>query len=223
MNACTRWSLGLLTLGFAAVTPTNALAQQRVDPRQPIVMPQFNSYPGLPANQLFRPAVSPPSWLNPAINNPWMNRTNVVPVPVNRFALNPLQNNPFLANPLLRNPGINQPLGVPGLEPGFSPGASVQIEPPVAIQQAGTMMYKGPDLQVNPWSGTVYRPQSGVATLADGSTFLRVPGTGLPTSTGTYATGTGLYFNPAAGTFFNPASGVVSRPGRTNVFVPYVW
>lgn len=198
-------------------------------PRNPVqVMPQINSWPGIPAYQLSRPVLDPPSWLNPALNNPWMNQTNVIPVPANPFVVNPIFNNPFLLNPLLRNPIANNPLNVPGFNPlpapTFAPVTPVAaFTPPVAIKQPGMMMYKGPDLQVNPWSGTVYRPLSGVVTLADGATFYRVPGSGLPTATGAYATGTGLYFSPDRGTFFNPSSGVVSRPGQTNVFVPYVW
>jgi hypothetical protein len=100
---------------------------------------------------------------------------------------------------------------------------AVSFTPPVAIRQPGMLMYKGPDLQVNPTSGTVYQPMSGVVTLADGSKFYRVPGTGLPTAVGTYATGTGLYYNPDGNTFYNPSSGVISKPGTTNVFLPYVW
>ena len=50
---------------------------------------------------------------------------------------------------------------------------------------------------MNPVSGTVYRPLSGVAQTRDGSVFYRVAGTGLPTYTGAYAPGTGLHYDPA--------------------------
>jgi hypothetical protein len=75
---------------------------------------------------------------------------------------------------------------------------------------------------VNPVSGLVYRPLSGVARTADGSLFYYVPGTGLPTATGRYAQGSGLYFNPEGGTFLNPSTGVISRPGTTTVFMPWI-
>jgi hypothetical protein len=196
-----------------------------------LLMPSINTAPGIPASSIFRPAVRPPSWLNPALNNPWMNPVAVHPLRVNPFAMNPMFNNPFVLNPLLRNATFENPLNAPGFFPqtGFSQlgpsplSPAVTYTPPVAIRQPGTLIYKGLDLQVNPTTGTVYQPISGVATLADGTTFYRVPGTGLPTATGTYATGTGLYYNPEGGTFFNPSSGVISKPGQTNVFLPYVW
>jgi hypothetical protein len=131
----------------------------------------------------------------------------------------PVYTPPFY-NPALNNPWMN-PVTVTPVNP-FLPPAAV-VRPPLAIQQPGTLLVRGPDLQVNPWSGTVYRPLSGIVTLADGSTFYRVPGSGLPTVTGAYATGTGLYYNPRSGTFFNPSSGVVSQPGSTNLFMPYIW
>jgi hypothetical protein len=127
---------------------------------------------------------------------------------------------PPFYNPALNNPWMN-PVTITPVNPFVPPTAVVR--PPVALQQPGTMLVRGPDLQVNPWSGTVYRPLSGTVTLADGSTFYRVPGSGLPTVTGAYATGTGLYDNPLGGTFFNPSSGVVSQPGSTNLLIPYVW
>lgn len=245
MPARTRWTLRALAAAVVVAASAGAAPAQLVQPQVPKsgvpvvprsgvphnpiqVMPSINSWPGIPAYQLSRPAFDVPSWLDPALNNPWMNPTVVRPVPVNPFAINPFFNNPLFINPLLRNPIGNNPFNIPGFDPRLGTSASllapaVSVTPPIAIKQPGMMMYKGPDLQVNPWSGTEYHPVSGVVKLADGTTFYRVPGTGLPTATGTYATGTGLYYNPTGGTFFNPNSGVVSKPGQTNVFVPYVW
>ena len=189
-----------------------------------LLMPSINTMPGIPASSVFRPAF--PLLVNPALDNPWMNQVNVVPVRRNPFTMNPLFNNPFLLNPLLRNSTFENPYNAPGYIPTYDPtllNPSVTSTPPLAIRQPGMLMYKGPDLQVNPTSGTVYQPLSGVVTLSDGSKFYRVPGTGAPTATGTYATGTGLYYNPDGNTFMNPASGVISKPGQTNVFTPYVW
>jgi hypothetical protein len=206
-------------------------AQQAGQPRNTVVaMPSINTLPGIPASTIFRPVMDVPSWLNPALNNPWMNQTVVTPVRV-PFQMNPMFNNPFALNPLLQRAWWLNQMNVPGFVPQTSlselvPGPltpGVSVTPPVAVQQPGLLIYKGPDLQVNATSGTVYRPQSGVVTLADGSKFYRVPGSGLPTAVGTYATGTGLYYNPDGNTFFNPSSGVISKPGTTNVFLPYVW
>ncbi len=131
---------------------------------------------------------------------------------------------PWYTNPALNNPWMNQVVVTPVNAWGVNPGIvnTAFSTPPIAVQQGGMMMYRGPNLQVNPWTGTVYQPLSGVVTLADGSSFYRVPGSGLPTAVGNYATGSGLYYNPRGGTFFNPSSGVISRPGTTNVFLPYV-
>ena len=116
-------------------------------------------------------------------------------------------NTPTVANPYAFNPGVYSP---------FNP------TPPIAVQQPSYFLWRGPDLQVNPATGTVYRPQSGVVRMADGSTFYRVLGTGAPDGAGNYATGTGVYFNPTAGTYYNPASGVIARPGTTGL-LPYIW
>jgi hypothetical protein len=167
------------------------------------------------------PVVQNPLVVNPLVQNPFRDP----------FALNPFFNNPLVLNPLLYNSPFNNPLNMPGLINRFGPTypnyptttSQVSSTPPVAVQQPGWFLYKGPDLQVNPTSGTVYRPLSGTVTLADGSTFYRVPGSGLPTATGSYASGSGLYYNPVAGTFFNPSSGTLSKPGQTNVFLPYIW
>lgn len=251
MTAFTRWTLRSVALAVAVASTTPASAQVvqpqanpkgnpqaqqpnpfgNFNPRNPVkVMPSINTLPGIPAALVYPPAFQSP-FLNPALDNPWMNPVVIRPRPVNPFAFNPLFNNPFALNPLLQNPAFNNnPFGIPGYGPNpyanYSPNLfnpNVSYTPPVAFKQPGYMLYKGPDLQVNPASGTVYRPLSGVATLKDGSTFYYVPGTGVPTASGKYAPGTGLYYNPQGNTFFNPSSGVVSKPGQTNVFVPYVW
>jgi hypothetical protein len=236
------WTGRLAALAVVLATAATASAQQPQPQFKPIplknqpgvlVYPQFNSFPGLPAQQFNPPVFNPGPFYNPALNNPWMNQTNFIPVnpfAPNPFAPNPFVNNPFnnpFANNLFAPNPFNNPFNNP-LQNQF-PNAIIgcfgpvpSSTPPIAVQQPGYLVYKGPDLQVNPWSGTVYRPLSGVARTADGSVFFRVPGTGLPTVTGNYATGTGLYYNPNGGTFLNPSSGVISRPGVTNVFIPWI-
>lgn len=200
--------------------PQPAPPQPHPAPARPnpvMVMPQINGLPHYPSPWYNNPV---PLLTNPALDNPWMNPMTVSPVPVNPFAMNPFFNNPLAINPLLRNPAINNPFGVPGFRPTFP---TVTSAPPVATKERGTYYYYGPDKQVNTTTGTVYHPVTGTVRMADGSTFYRVPGSGVPTPTGGYSMGTGLYYNPQGGTFFNPASGVLSKPGSTNVFLPYVW
>lgn len=107
------------------------------------------------------------------------------------------------------------PVAVP-VNPWFNPwgaGAWVNPTPPIAVQQPGLFVFRGPDLYVNPVAGTVVRPLTGVAQLRDGSTFFRVPGTGAVNAFGQFTTGSETYYNPRAGTYYNPRSGVVVRPG----------
>jgi hypothetical protein len=231
MPASHRWTFRPLAAAalFAAATPTaSAQVVQKTAPggagqsrpAQPKNEPPKNPFAPIPipatqptrtatkSSTYLMPSVSSwpgipmtpiyaqtPMLFNPALDNPWMNQVTVTRYPAN----------PFTMNPLL----ANSPL--------------TTYAPPLAIREPGTMLYQGPDLQVNPTSGTVYHPVSGTVTLPDGSTFYRVPGSGVSTPLGNYSSGTGLYYNPMAGTFFNPASGVLSRPGRTNIYLPYIW
>jgi hypothetical protein len=238
MPAPARWTTLALALAAVAAVAGPAPAQVKqgpgpkpgpgIKPANPVVvMPSINTLPGVPASQLFQPVFNPAFLPNPALSNPWLNPVTVTPVRVNPFAPNLLQN-PFVVNPLLQNPFVN-PLANPLIPGPFVPGPLVApapvftSTPPIAVRQAGQLFYKGPDLQVNPTSGTVYRPLSGTATTADGTTFFRVVGSGLPTATGQYATGTGLYYSPQTNTYFNPGTGVISKPGQTNAFIPYIW
>jgi hypothetical protein len=241
-----KWPLRLFALIVGIVgftTPANAQNRGPLRPDLPgqppkapplVIYPQFNTLPGIPANQLQRPLFNPGPFYNPALNNPWMNQTRIVPynpfvTPVyGPFAPNPFNPltpvvgpSPFAPNPYLFNNPYLSPFNNP-FAPVYGPGTFATSTPPIAIQQPGQLMYRGPDLQVNPVSGLVYKPVSGVAQTADGSVFYRVAGTGLPTIGGKYSPGSGLYFNPQAGTFLNPSTGVISQPGQTTVFMPYI-
>ncbi|HEY1188806.1 MAG TPA: hypothetical protein VGE74_14220 [Gemmata sp.] len=221
------WALRALA-ALAALAPASRAEAQPGGPRKPpaiIVFPQVTGAPpALPASLFNRPAFDPGPFYNPALNNPYLNQVNVAvynpfaPNPFNNpFAVNPFAPNPFAVNPFVPNP-FNNPFNNPFVGPV---GPVVTATPPVAFRQPGQLYYRGPNLQVNPASGLVYKPLSGVARTPDGSTFYYVPGTGLQTASGTYASGTGLYFDPNHNTFLNPASGVISRPGVTNVFIPW--
>lgn len=212
------------TVGMAAVLASRVEAQPKTNPKThppvhpavtpvvglpkapPIIFyPQANSFPGIPAALYNQPAFNPGPFYNPALNNPWMNQTRIIPTNPYAFVNNPFANNPFANNPFA-NP--------------FVPAS--YSTPPIAVRQPGYLLYRGPDLQVNPVSGMVYRPLSGVARTADGSTFFHVPNTGLPTVTGAYSPGSGLYFDPRHNTFLNPSTGVISKPGVTNIFIPWI-
>jgi hypothetical protein len=197
------------TAGRADAQPRPARPQPNAKPNPIIVHPQINTLPGIPAWQINPPAFNPGPLFNPALNNPWLNQTQLVPV--NPFA------NPFAPNPLAQAAFLNNPFAVNAFASPYATST-----PPMAIQQPGQLLYRGPDLQVNPTSGLVYRPLSGVARTADGSVFYRVPNSGLPTAAGAYAPGSGLYYDPRHNSFLNPSSGVISRPGTTTVFVPWL-
>lgn len=192
------WTLPAFAALAAVVCGGRADAQQ--PQRPPIVaFPQINTLPGVPAAQLNPPVFNPGPFYNPALNNPYLNQTNYIPVPVNNPLFAP--NNPFVNNPFALA-GPNDPFAPnPFLPAGGNTGCYCQgpyapSTPPLAFRQPGQLFYRAPDLQVNPTSGLVYRPLSGVARTANGSTFYRVAGSGLPTYTGAYAPGTGLYYDP---------------------------
>jgi hypothetical protein len=161
-------------------------------------------------------------------------------VPVNPFQPNPFFANPFLVNPF--NPQfLNNPLNP--FHPRFNPFAvnpftpnpfgpnpfanpfapAVISTPAVAVQQPGFFQRVGPDLAVNPWSGTVVRPYTGVAQTADGNVFYQLGRNGLPSVFNSPAAPrTGLFVSPTTGTLLNPNTGVIVQPGVTNVFVPWI-
>lgn len=218
-----KWALAALT-AVALATRADAQLQPgtRPAPKPPTPFPSVNSWPGIPAQSINPPLYNPGPFYNPALNNPFLNQTQVIP-------FTPLANT--LNNPLAPNAWANFPfapqtcIGGAGILPGGCigfQGPFTTYTPPLAVQQPGQLLWRGPDLQVNPVSGMVYRPLSGVAQARDGSVFYRVAGSGLPTFTGAYAPGTGLYFDPQRNTFLNPGTGVISRPGTTNIFVPWI-
>ncbi|MBN9119445.1 MAG: hypothetical protein J0I06_09850 [Planctomycetes bacterium] len=182
--------------------------------------PAFN-VPGIPFNP------------DPFFANPRLNPVQFVPV--NTAAPNPFFVNPFLVNPFNnpfadKNP-FNNPLNPLANSNPFSPNpfgpnpfanpfAPVVVSTPaVALQQPGFLQWRGPDLQVNPFSGTVVKPFTGVARTADGSLFYQLSPTGAPI-TFTGGPRTGIYYDPVHGTYLNPITGVIVRPGGTSVFVP---
>jgi hypothetical protein len=128
------------------------------------------------------------------------------------FAVNPYTT-PLMAKVLLAD-AFAFPFSMPAMysNPVGLLGNGLAITPPVAYRQPGALIPQGPNLAFNPLTGTVVFPASGFATMADGSTFYRLPG---------FTTGSNnVYYNPAAGTFFNPATGVVGKPAMINGLVP---
>ena len=205
--------------------------------------PLFPGQPRAPVT-VNPPPLNVPGWQyfpDPFATNPWLTPTQFVPVNtlrpnpffVNPFAVNPF-NNPFAAsNPfaLVNNP-LNNPFKNPLSNPytanpyGPNPFASsfapvVVSTPAVAVQQPGFLRWAGPDLQVNPWSGTAVKPSLGVAQTADGRVFFQLGRDGTPTVFNPNAPRTGVFVDPTFGTFLNPRTGVIVRPGGTNVFLPW--
>jgi hypothetical protein len=200
-------------------------------PRAPVVInqPQFN-VPGFRFNP------------DPFGNNPRLNPVQFVPVNalqpnpffVNPFLVNPF-NNPFAANnpfalvnnPLnnpfhnpLNNPFVANPFGPNPFASPFAP--AVFTQPALAIQQPGFLRWAGPDLQLNPWSGTAVKPSLGVAQTADGRVFFQLGRDGIPTVFNPNAPRTGVFVDPTFGTFLNPRTGVIVQPGGTRVFLPWI-
>ena len=148
---------------------------------------------------------------NPWAFSPYANPHVAAFIHLNIFA-NPMANpltNPFLAPQLFSNPFVGvfgNPFGIFGNGFGGGLGNGLAIAPPIAVQQPGPLVNLGPNLVINPLAGTVIHPVSGFATMADGSTFYHIPGSGIG--------GAGIYYNPLGGTIFNPQSGIVARPAQ---------
>ncbi|MBN9518596.1 hypothetical protein J0H58_08770 [bacterium] len=136
---------------------------------------------------------------NPGAFNPGFPAPLAVLVPQVPGPLNPVAFNPVLVS----RPGV----------------VSAYYVPPITVRQAGMFRYADPNDRVNPASGTVHDPVKGTATLADGTTYQRVPGVG-PDAPDSF--GTGLYYSAETGTGFNPSSGFIVRPGEFR-YIPWVW
>lgn len=207
---------------------------------QPQLPPPGVLLPGQPR----LPVLTPPALPNvpgiafnpdPFFTNPFLNPTQFVPV--NTLAPNPFFANPYLVNPFtgrMMNPANpfaigaadKQPLAPPtgpfDPNPFTSPFApAVFSTPAVAIQQPGYLQWRGPDLLVNPWSGTAVKPFSGVAQTADGRVYFQLGRDGTPTVFNPSAPRTGIYVDPTFGSYLNPTTGVIVRPGGTTVFLPW--
>jgi hypothetical protein len=167
-------------------------------------------------NPVYPPVFAPPVVVNPVfappvfappVFNPVFPVTPVVPVnPVTPVAFNPLVNpwvNPWAVNPWPVAPwqAVNPWVA--------NTAVSTYVAPPVAFQQPGAFIPRNADTAVNPWSGAVLKPISGVAIQPDGSVFYRAPNSNL-------------YVNPESGTTFNPVNNVLRRPA-TPVFLPWIY
>jgi hypothetical protein len=220
-------SLAALALTVACAGPgaaQNPFAPQPVNPFLP--RPQLPPRPvQVQPNVFLQPQANPGGVQLPGLNFPFQhgNQNNALFGPF-APAVPPLVFNPYgpfgppfaLTNPLVTPPFWNGPFA----PNAFVGGAGFGFVPPVAVRQPGAFQFRGPNLYVNPFSGTAYAPYTGLARTADGSLFYRVPGTGAPNAQGNYAIGTGLYFNFESGAYLNPSSGVIARPGGP--FLPYI-
>jgi hypothetical protein len=223
------------TAGWAAARQPAATAlpaPRVIGPTGPGLQPQVNTSPYQPATTASR-GVNP--FAGPSLYPAYPPGTRFAPRPVGGpVALAPLPV-PGVApnNPAVFNPGFPAPFPVlvpqvPGpLNPvAFNPilvarpgVVSAYYVPPLTVRQPGAFRYTGTNERVNPASGTVHNPVSGTVTLADGTTYQRVPGVG-PNAPDSF--GTGLYYNAETGTYFNPSSGFIVRPGEFR-YLPWVW
>ena len=140
------------------------------------------------------------------IINPWA-RPNFYPVPVNPWGYQfttqsqtGYYNNGYTNSTTFSQTTQIVPNGFnnPFLQPGF------------AQREAGAVIPVGRNLAVNPVTGTVVRPLSGIAITREG-TFYQVPGTGSFSPWGAYIPGSGTYVNPFTGTTYNPTTGLIVR------------
>jgi hypothetical protein len=92
-----------------------------------------------------------------------------------------------------------------GIQPGLGFGFG-----PITQREPGRFARLAPDLAVNPITGTVLQPYSGVAYTNEG-TFYRLAGSGTLTPFGAYVPGSGLYVNPFTGVAYNPQTGLILR------------
>jgi hypothetical protein len=129
-------------------------------------------------------------------------------------------------NPILYNPyessllgyafgsGLTSPYSTAGTSyspfGGLGLGSGLGATGTLAVQQPSLWINGGPNLSVNPITGTVVQPLSGYAMMSDGSTYYRLPGS-ISHSVSP------VYYNPVGGTLFNPQTGVVAQPLR---FIP---
>ncbi|HSQ56469.1 MAG TPA: hypothetical protein VLM40_12075, partial [Gemmata sp.] len=85
------------------------------------VMPSINSMPGILGSSVFPPVMNFSSWSDPALDNPWMNQSSVIPVRIRPpFVMNPFFNDPFALNPLLQQRAWANRFNFPGYEPRTS-------------------------------------------------------------------------------------------------------
>jgi hypothetical protein len=110
--------------------------------------------------------------------------------------------------------GFNRFNGTPygfGNAGGFGYGNQLPYGNNPQQYEPGKFYPVGMDAAVNPVTGTVLRPYSGVAFTNEGA-FYRVPGSGRFTPFGTMVPGSGVYLNPFTGVAYNPQTGAIQRP-----------
>jgi hypothetical protein len=195
-----------------------AFAQPNIRPAGPVTQPQLNAPPRTLATPpiIYQPNGTQRNWPNGGYNptgrydpRDWWTtppggwQPQIVPVyPV--YPVVPVTPVVPLWNPII-NPG-------PVIPAAFNPVLTPILPLPLGlVRQPGVFVNAGRDLQVNPWSGTIYRPSAGVVLMNDGSLFFEIAGAG----------NSGVFYNPASGTLFNPQSNLLLRPGQSLV-VPLI-
>jgi hypothetical protein len=221
-----KWTLraiaGAVVVLAAVTAAPHASAQPRNNNANPFRLApggfvQGGLVPPVPIVQPIQPVIFQPQFgFNPFVINAALNPAPFVPNPfiAGPFQINPL-NNPF------NNPFVPQFVPNQFGNPFVNPFGNPFFQPTIAFQQPGRLFWRGPDFQVNPFTGTVVRPFTGVAQTADGSVFFQLSRRGIPTVFDTFGPRTNIYVNPETGALFNPNTGVIVRPG-TNGFGPWI-
>lgn len=177
-----RWTLRTLAaVALLAVPTASATAQQRPRTNSVVVQPSINTFPGFPINPYALPA-----YPNPALNNPWMNQFQVVPVgPFGPVGFPPAASTPPIA---VQQPGMMLYKG-PDLQVNPRTGTVYRPQTGTATLADGSTFYRvpgsglpnalgnyipGTGLYYNPQGGTFFNPATGVISKP-GTTNVFVP------------------------------------------------
>lgn len=137
----------------------------------------------------------------------------------NPAVVNSLFSDPHSVNPLLDQPFSNA-FGVPGYG-GF--GARYIFTLADAMEPSVEPASMGTEPREYVASGAVYEPASGKVTLADGTTFYRVPGTRPSASFASYTFGSGGASASQGSSYLSGTPAVISKSALSNIFLPYIW
>lgn len=143
----------------------------------------------------------------PTVYNPWARyRNNYNPYAASYYNYSVAYNYATMFNASLYPPySFNNNYNY-GYQFGFNNFGLPRVQ-----QEVGGFVGVNRNTAVNPVSGTILKPNRGVALTREGA-FYQVPGTGSISAFGTYIPGSGVYVNPLTGTQYSPSTGLIVRP-----------